>query len=73
MAAWQAGISPLELAACLADLDGVLVADGLEVRFVCGPAAAQVVREHPQVSDSPRVPAPVQSQQILHVPSQTLG
>jgi hypothetical protein len=57
MATWEAGISPLQLAACLTDLDGVLAADGREVRFICGPAAAQVVKEHPHVDKAAGYPA----------------
>jgi hypothetical protein len=57
MARWEAGVSPLQLATCLADLDGVLAADGGEVRFICGPVAGQVVKDHPQVDKADNYPA----------------
>jgi uncharacterized protein (TIGR02996 family) len=57
MATWEAGISPQRLAACLADLDGVLAADGGVVKFICGLAAAKAVKDHPQVDKADDYPA----------------
>lgn len=54
---WQIGLSPLSLAVRVASAGELMVADGGEVRFVCGPGAAEVVRKHPDVEKADPYPA----------------